>query len=377
MDEQRTNDHMRARRDLFLIVTRFCNLNCKYCYESHRSNKHMTFDVARSVLEAEFDGADHPSGTATLRIQFMGGEPLHRFDLIKEVAEWIWSEPRPLPYSLFIRTNGTLLTDEMKAWFTENNERIAVGLSFDGIPAMHAINRSGKAIDVEFFTTTWPEQEIQMTLFKDSVHLLDEAVRELHERHVPFTVSIGEGFEWDEKSAAVFESELSRVADYYLRHSDLSPAPGLFSMAFESFFPEASFEWKFCGTGSNFAAYDIDGERYLCHLLSPVAIGEETAKTFREMQDTITTLPLDSSCHDCPIRSTCQNCCGFNLKIHGDIEKPAARTTLCRVRRIQAKIGSLFFLKKQQEKIENGEHLSPREWNDAQVALRLLKHFTT
>lgn len=73
----------------------------------------------------------------TVEIQFMGGEPLLEFPLIKECAEWLWSTPiTDKQMMLFAPTNGTLLTTEMKEWFAKNKDRIHLGLSFDGDMAM-------------------------------------------------------------------------------------------------------------------------------------------------------------------------------------------------------------------------------------------------
>lgn len=93
-----------------LLVTNACNLNCVYCYESHKSNKYMTLEVAQRAIQNAFEkeGFDYVS------VQFMGGEQLLGFSLIKEISEGMWENEFSKPYELFASTNGTLLNDEMK-----------------------------------------------------------------------------------------------------------------------------------------------------------------------------------------------------------------------------------------------------------------------
>lgn len=115
-------------RTLMLMVTSSCNLNCVYCYESHKTSHKMDFDTAKRAILDVFD----ETGFDGVSIQFMGGEPLLAFPLIKDVSEWLWSKNIKYPYSLFAATNGTLLNEDMKVWFTANKHRISLGLSFDG-----------------------------------------------------------------------------------------------------------------------------------------------------------------------------------------------------------------------------------------------------
>ena len=117
----------------------------------------MPLDIAKEAVKREFETAEGYEG---LVIDFMGGEPLIQFKLMREIAEWIWSNPWPKPHILSTSTNGTLVTEEVKAWFRRNADRLSVGLSLDGTPEMHRTNRgcSFRDIDLDFFRTTWPQE---------------------------------------------------------------------------------------------------------------------------------------------------------------------------------------------------------------------------
>ena len=110
----------RQARTCMLIITHQCNLNCRYCYESFKSTKAMPLDLAKEILMREFATADDYEG---LMVDFMGGEPLVRFDLLREIAEWIWSRAGPSRTSSRHPPTGPLFTAESKAWFGRHAAR--------------------------------------------------------------------------------------------------------------------------------------------------------------------------------------------------------------------------------------------------------------
>src|SRR5699024_10747985 len=65
-----------------LCVTHSCNLSCVYCYQQNRSNKHMTFEIAKQCVDDIFKNI--PEGTKRIEISFIGGEPLLEMDLLKQ-----------------------------------------------------------------------------------------------------------------------------------------------------------------------------------------------------------------------------------------------------------------------------------------------------
>ena len=145
------------RRTCMLIITHQCNLNCRYCYESFKSRKAMPLGLAKEIVAREFAAADGYEGVS---VDFIGGEPMVQFELMREIAEWIWSNDWPKPHLLSTSTNGTLFTSESKAWFHRHAECFSVGLSIDGTPEMQQTNRgcSFKDIDLDFFLATGPSR---------------------------------------------------------------------------------------------------------------------------------------------------------------------------------------------------------------------------
>lgn len=147
----------------------------------------MSAAKVKSIIQEQMEAWD--DDYEAVEIQFMGGEPLLEFPLIKECAEWLWSAPiTDKQMMLFAPTNGTLLTDDMKGWFAKNKDKIHLGLSFDGDMAMQNANRSSSFhhVDLDFFAKTWPNQSIKMTVSPDTISSMSDGVKFLHRKGIKY-----------------------------------------------------------------------------------------------------------------------------------------------------------------------------------------------
>ena len=78
-----------------------------------------------------------------VRVNFFGGEPLLRFDLIQYVVDYIKTVDIDKPVRLDIVTNGTLLIQEFFDYAEAN--KIRISLSYDGLAnATNRVNEVGK-----------------------------------------------------------------------------------------------------------------------------------------------------------------------------------------------------------------------------------------
>ena len=80
------------KKSITFIVTKDCQLACKYCYLVGKNNKErMTWDVAKSavdyILNHESDFQDEG-----VIWDFIGGEPFLEIDLIDRICDYIKSE---------------------------------------------------------------------------------------------------------------------------------------------------------------------------------------------------------------------------------------------------------------------------------------------
>lgn len=319
------------RRTCMLIITHQCNLNCRYCYESFKSKKAMPLEMAKEILVREFATAEDYEG---LMVDFMGGEPLVQFELLREIAEWIWSHDWPKPYILSTSTNGTLFTAESKAWFRRHAERFQVGLSLDGTPTMHRTNRgcSFQDIDLDFFLSNWPEQKVKMTVLCETLPSLAEGIIYLQERGFQVHANLGYGIPWNDSQLAVFSQQLQILGEYYLQHPDV-PRVSLLDLKLEVVLNDEHPVKKYCGTGTHMHIYDVDGRLYPCHMFTSLVISRPRADLALKLDFSKPEHLVDPKCWECCGRELCPTCYGFNYKLSGD---PAIRDPiLCRMFKVQ------------------------------------------
>ena len=79
-----------STRVVSLMLTWACNLNCTYCFEKFKTKgREMTVNMAKSILSKEFEMMRGQKSPGKLKVEFFGGEPLLKFDVIRQVTEWI------------------------------------------------------------------------------------------------------------------------------------------------------------------------------------------------------------------------------------------------------------------------------------------------
>lgn len=130
--------------DLVLIVSEQCNMRCAYCvfssfydssgYRTHENN-FMSSEVAKKAIDLYFEYNNtlecQGYSNRNLNIVFYGGEPLIKFDLIKEIVLYAEQTKRPHQNLVFsASTNLTLLEDKHIDFFIDHDIHLSV--SFDG-----------------------------------------------------------------------------------------------------------------------------------------------------------------------------------------------------------------------------------------------------
>lgn len=334
-------------RTLMLMVTNSCNLNCVYCYESHKTSHKMDFDTAKRAILDVFD----ETGFDGVSIQFMGGEPLLAFPLIKDVSEWLWSKNIKYPYSLFAATNGTLLNEDMKVWFTANKHRISLGLSFDGDVNTQNTNRSNSAslVDLDYFRDTWPESSVKMTISTDSLKYLCENVVFLEENgFTKIKTDLAYMHGWTKQHLVLWNEQLSLLKNYYL-DSNRDMHCSLFNTPIDAILSEERHA-KRCSCGEEMSCVDWDGTIYPCQMFAPISMDSAMYNKVKDIDFADAENFQVQECRDCVLQSCCPGCTGCSLKFNGAINR--INPFYCKAFMIQI-FHTLDYQLKVAEKIEN------------------------
>lgn len=311
----------RNTKNIFIIVTNRCNLRCTYCYEQGKNTASADLETMRRVLEQEmqdnrFDSFD---------IVFHGGEPFMEWKLVRELSEWLWSNYSHRHIRLMATTNGTLLSDEMKSWLTENRERFALILSLDGGRETHNRNRcnSFDRIDFGFFLRNWPGQRVKMTVNPDALPNMFDDIMAILSMGFRVNPSLAMEVPWDTAAAApVFATQLDLLVGYYLDHPDMEPCPLVDLSPALLAHPESIPHNRACGAGFNIAAYDMYGHRYPCHSFISDFSREYDKEKIEQLFCDLNCkngLELSPGCKDCFIYPHCEPCYGMNFSHRGDM----------------------------------------------------------
>ena len=311
-------------RVISLQLTNGCNLDCVYCFEKFkRADQNMTFETATRILQKEFDDLAKSKDKSRLKIVLFGGEPLLRFDLIREIHEWTWQQRFDVDYLFSITTNGTLLDDKMKSWFRANKERTRLVLSMDGTEDMQRHNRgtSNADLPIDFVKEVWPDQHVKSTMSKQTLRDYSKGVISVLERgyNVVSTFAIGE--DWSEEDARVYKHELEALGDYYMEHPDLEPMPILtrtYAELLDQYVDELPPK---CGTGETMVSYDYDGTPYPCHMFLPIVSGKNNYDEISKIDFTSRERMINEECRECGLLRICRTCFGFNMRDRGDVNR--------------------------------------------------------
>ncbi len=200
-----------------LHVTLACNLRCTYCYAGSKVNKSMTPEIARKSVEWIAKSGDKENV-----VTLFGGDPLFRFDLVKECVE----HARTLDAKFVWRmvTNGTLFTDEIFDYLQAND--ILFTLSLDGDAIAQDLER--KTVDgrgsfdlvlknVPGMLRVNPYTKINTVVTPRTADRLAKSVAYIHGLGFRwFDVSPDFGGAWDRRSLATLRDSIEELARYYL-----------------------------------------------------------------------------------------------------------------------------------------------------------------
>lgn len=205
-----------------ISLTEKCNLRCKYCFVDDivEEKRHISNDLFSESIEFIINNTKRP------RVQYFGGEPLIRMDLIRRGHQMLCTAKASGIIENFaedIVTNGTLLNEEQMDYFIENDMTLI--FSIDGWKNIHDKNRIDKMGNGSFcrvienlkkFKGKKGKAEAIITINDDNIEILDKVVQYLVETHLFTDISINspqpnekgwdiDGFKLAQKIIRIFE----------------------------------------------------------------------------------------------------------------------------------------------------------------------------
>lgn len=266
-------------RTITFIVTKDCQLLCKYCYlVGKNSNERMSLSIAKQAVDRILSIEDKFLEEKVVW-DFIGGEPLLEIELIEKIIGYIEYKLQELKHhwlnnsSIRITTNGLLYCSEkVQRFISKYHDILDISISIDGNKTKQDLNRifpNGKGSydlvlkGVRKWVMQFENVATKMVIssedlpyvYESGVHLLELGVSRLDMNLVVEDV-------WRDGDDKILEEQLVRFADYVIEHN-LHQDRKLF--IFEECIGKPfnpSFESSPCG--SMMLSVDSSGSFYTC-----------------------------------------------------------------------------------------------------------------
>jgi radical SAM protein with 4Fe4S-binding SPASM domain len=311
-----------TERHVVFLLTEKCNLDCIYCYEKNKNknSKTLSVDFIKDKIRKEMS-SDKISNKYWFT--FFGGEPLFEFETICEVVDWFLKE-NWASHSKSVRfmadTNGTLLDNRMKKWFSTYRDHVTLSLSLDGTKSAHDLNRSNSYNNISrhfsFLRKNWPKQPVKMTIGPETIDQTYDGVLHIHSfgLEVEFDVlreDVWGDDESENRAVAAWTEQLQKLIAFYSLHPEI-PRPKVLNQKIEMLFDTHSTENNpFCGAGKYLTCFTPDGIEYPCWRFSPLCVSEPL------FDITGQSTSQNEICNSCPLVRICSTCPGNNYALTG------------------------------------------------------------
>lgn len=359
------------------IVTKDCQLACKYCYLVGKNEKErMPWSTAKAAIDYVLDRETDPNFAYESVIwDFIGGEPFLEIDLIDRICDYIKAEMYRRNHHWFnsyrfsFSTNGLNYDSEKVQRFIEKNKQhLSIGITIDGTRRKHDLNRVYKNSEhgsyddvvrnIPLWQSQFPGDGTKVTISSADIPYIKESVLHLYDLGI-HQVNINCVFEdvWHEGDDALFEEQLTDLADEIIDR-------GLYEQYACSFFSENMGKpldctlqnQNWCGAGK-MLAIDAAGNFYPCTRFAQYSLRDKEAWIIGNIRDGIDNnklrpfLTLDRctqskpECVDCEVAEGCAWCQGENYdaaKTHTVFERA---TAICLMHKARVRANNYYWNK--------------------------------
>lgn len=362
-------------KNITFIVTKDCQLACKYCYlVGKNSNERMPWGIAKRAIDYVLDH-EKDFNEESVVWEFIGGEPFLEIDLIEKICDYIKIELFRRNHHWFnsyrfsFSTNGINYHEEKVQRYIKNNRNhLSIGITIDGTRQKHDLNRvyknseRGSYDDVVKNIPLWQEQfpgmGTKVTISSADLPYIKESVLHLFSLGIP-EVNINCVFEnvWKDGDDIIFQNQLLELADAIIDN-------GLYEKNVCSFFQEhlgkplnkklQNQNW--CGAG-RMLAVDAAGNFYPCTRFAQYSLRNKKAWIIGNVTDGIDKnklrgfLTLDrctqstQECIDCDVAEGCAWCQGENYDAADTCTVFQRSTAICKMHKARVKANNYYWHK--------------------------------
>jgi uncharacterized protein len=220
-------------KNITFIVTKDCQLACKYCYLVGKNEKErMPWDIAKKAIDHILSHESEYTEESVIW-EFIGGEPFLEIELIDKICDYIKKEMYRMNHHWFnsyrfsFSTNGINYdTDKVQCFIKKNIDHLSVGITIDGTQQKHDLNRIWKGEgpergsyddvvrNIPLWLSQFPNGGTKVTISSADIPYIKESVIHLYALGI-HEVNINCVFEnvWNDGDDKLFEEQLIMLAD--------------------------------------------------------------------------------------------------------------------------------------------------------------------
>ena len=363
-------------KSITFIVTKDCQLACKYCYLVGKNEKErMSWEVAKQAIDYILDNEDKFREGSVIW-DFIGGEPFLEIDLIDKICDYIKME-------MFIRnhhwfnsyrfsfsTNGiNYHTEKVQDFIKKNMNHISIGITIDGTEMKHDLNRIYKGEEekgsykdvvknIPLWVKQFPYAATKVTISSPDIPYIKESVLHLYSLGI-HEVNINCVFEnvWAEGDDKKFEEQLIELADAIIDNEYYKDyACSFFSEHIGKPMDPVSNNQNWCGAG-RMLSIDAAGNFYPCTRFAQYSLRDKKAWIIGNVNDGINDnklrpfLTLDrctqskQECIDCEVASGCAWCQGENYDAAESSTIYQRATAICKMHKARVRANNYYWNK--------------------------------
>lgn len=374
-------------KNITFIVTKDCQLACKYCYLVGKNSKErMPWEVAKQAIDYILDHEEDFREESVIW-DFIGGEPFLEIDLIEKICDYLKTEMFRRNHHWFnsyrfsFSTNGiNYHTEKVQNFIKKNREHLSIGITIDGTKRKHDLNRIWKTSDMEQGIRPKPEEErgsyndvvkniplwleqfpdgaTKVTISSADIPYICESVLHLYSLGI-HEVNINCVFEdvWNEGDDVRFEEQLMQLADaiidgeYYKDY-----ACSFFSEHIGKPMDAKLDNQNWCGAG-RMLSIDAAGNFYPCTRFAGYSLRSKKPIIIGNIHDGIDKnklrpfLTLDRTtqspreCIDCEVASGCAWCQGENYDAADTPTIYQRATAICKMHKARVRANNYYWNK--------------------------------
>lgn len=364
-----------ASKTITFIVTKDCQLACKYCYLVGKNSKErMSFEVAKKAIDYILSHEAEMLEESVV-FDFIGGEPFLEIELIDKVCDYIKTEMFRLNHHWFnsfrfsFSTNGINYHEKkIQNFVNKNRNHLSIGITIDGTQRKHDLNRiykvssKGSYQDVVKNIPLWlqqfPNAATKVTISSPDIPYISESVIHLYSLGI-HEVNINCVFEdvWKEGDDKAYESELLKLADIIIDNDYYKEyACSFFSETIGKPLDKVKENQNWCGAGK-MLAIDAAGKFYPCTRFAQYSLRDKKECVIGDIENGIDYnklrpfLSLDrctqstNECVDCEVAGGCAWCQGENYDAADTYTFFQKATAICKMHKARVRANNYYWNK--------------------------------